>query len=228
MGRFFESADMASRRADMASRRADMVRRHLAGRDITDPDVLRAMGAIQRERFVPRSARPHAYDDRALPIGAGQTISQPYIVALMTQALELDGSSRVLEIGTGSGYAAAVLGEIAARVDTVERHRELAVTAAAVLAECGYDNVAVHEGDGSLGWPDGAPYDAIVVTASAPSVPEALVDQLAEGGRLVLPVGGGSWDQRLVRVRRRGASVVEDDLGGVAFVPLIGVQGWNR
>lgn len=221
MGRFFASTDPASRRAEM-------VRRHLAGRDITDPDVLRAMGTVPRERFVPASERSHAYADRALPIGAGQTISQPYIVALMTQALEVDGSSRVLEIGTGSGYAAAVLGEVAAHVDTVERHHDLAATAAAVLADLGYGNVSVHEGDGSLGWPDGAPYDAIVVTASGPSVPEALVDQLADGGRLVLPVGRGSWEQRLVRVRRQGTSVVEDDLGGVAFVPLIGEQGWSR
>jgi protein-L-isoaspartate(D-aspartate) O-methyltransferase len=205
-----------------------MVRRHLAGRDITDPEVLRAMGTVPRERFVPPSARAHAYDDRALPIDAGQTISQPYIVALMSQALELDASSRVLEIGTGSGYAAAVLGEIAAHVDTVERHRELVAGATAALADLGYTNVAVHEGDGSLGWPEGAPYDAVVVTASGPSVPEALVEQLADGGRLVLPVGGRAGDQRLVRVRRHGLTVTEEDLGGVAFVPLIGDQGWRR
>jgi protein-L-isoaspartate(D-aspartate) O-methyltransferase len=205
-----------------------MVRRHLAGRDISDPEVLRAMGTVPRERFVPRSVRAHAYEDRALPIDAGQTISQPYIVALMTQALELDPSSRVLEIGTGSGYAAAVLGEIVTHVDTVERHPELVAEATEVLAELGYANVAVHEGDGSLGWPPGAPYDAVVVTASGPSVPQALADQLADGGRMVLPVGGRAGDQRLVRVRRRGPTITEEDLGGVAFVPLIGDQGWRR
>jgi protein-L-isoaspartate(D-aspartate) O-methyltransferase len=211
-----------------AERRADMVRRHLEARGVRDHAVLRAMGRVPRERFVSPADRAHAYDDRALPIDAGQTISQPYVVAIMTEALELAAASRVLEIGTGSGYAAAVLGEIAARVDTVERHADLAESAGRVLADLGYVDVHVHEGDGSLGWPPAAPYDGIVVTAAGPSVPTALVEQLADGGRLVLPVGDRDRGQRLVRVRRTGATVTEEDLGGVAFVPLIGEQGWSR
>ena len=205
-----------------------MVARHLAARGIADPAVLAAMGAVPREAFVPVGERAHAYDDRALPIAEGQTISQPYVVALMAEALELGPADRVLEVGTGSGYAAAVLARCAGSVVSVERVPALASAAAEVLAGLGVTGIVVHVADGTLGWPPAAPYDAIVVTAGGPDVPAALVDQLAPGGRLVMPAGppGG---QRLVRVRRSPTGAVEaaEDLGGVAFVPLIGEQGWS-
>ena len=207
--------------------RARMVRADIAGRGVTDPAVLRAMGTVPRDAFVPPVQARFAYDDCPLPIGEGQTISQPYIVALMAEAAELGPGDRVLEVGTGSGYGAAVLSRIATQVVTIERHEVLAERARAALADLGYDNVAVVVGDGSLGWPDAAPYDAIVVTADAPSVPEALVAQLADGGRLVIPVGRSPGYQTLVRVRRRGDDLVTDDLGAVAFVPLIGEQGFE-
>ena len=208
--------------------RRHMVARHLAARGIRDPAVLAAMGRVPREAFVPAAERRHAYDDRALPIAEGQTISQPYVVALMTEALELVPSDTVLEVGTGSGYAAAVLAGCAGRVVTVERVPALAAAAAAVLADLGVAGVEVHEADGTLGWPAAAPYDAIVVTAGGPDVPTALVDQLAPGGRLVLPAGP-LGHQRLVRVRRTDDGEVGpvEDLGAVAFVPLIGEQGWS-
>lgn len=203
-----------------------MVTRHLERRGIHDPAVLTAMATVPRERFVRPADRALAYTDRALPIDADQTISQPYVVALMTEALELTPTDRVLEIGTGSGYAAAVLAEIAAHVVTVERIAELASPAEARLAELGYTNVEVHHADGTLGWPPGAPYDAISVTAAGPEVPRALLEQLADGGRLVMPAGRSRWEQRLLRVRRRGEDFDREDLGGVVFVPLIGEQGW--
>lgn len=198
-----------------------------AARGITDPRVLAAMGEVRREDFVAPHRRAAAYDDRALPIEAGQTISQPYVVALMTEALELTETDRVLEVGTGSGYQAAILRCIVPRVVTIERIASLADSARARLERLGIDGVEVVAGDGTLGWPPGAPYDAIVVTAGGPSVPPALVEQLAPGGRLVMPVGRlGS--QELVRVRRRpDGSIVREDLGGVAFVPLVGEQGWT-
>ena len=208
--------------------RRHRVARHLVARGITDPAVLAAMATVPREAFVPPAERRHAYDDRALPIAEGQTISQPYVVALMTEALELAPDDRVLEVGTGSGYAAAVLAGCAGSVVSVERVPALAAAAAAVLADLGVAGVEVHVADGTLGWPAAAPYDAIVVTAGGPDVPAALVDQLAPGGRLVLPAGP-LGRQRLVRVRRTddgGVGPVED-LGAVAFVPLIGEQGWS-
>ncbi len=207
--------------------RRHMVARHLAGRGIGDPAVLAAMGDVPREAFVPAVERAHAYEDRALPIAEGQTISQPYVVALMAEALELAPGDRVLEVGTGSGYAAAVLARCADHVVSVERVPALAVAAADVLDRLGVTGVEVHVADGTLGWPAAAPYDAVVVTAGGPDVPAALLDQLAPGGRLVMPAGppGG---QRLVRVRRSAEGEVgpAEDLGGVAFVPLIGEQGW--
>ena len=209
-----------------AKRRARMVSRDLAGRGITDERVLAVMGDIPREAFLRESAARRAYDDGALPIGAGQTISQPYVVAAMAQAAELGPADRVLEIGTGSGYGAAVLRRLAGAVVTVERLAELADAAALRLAEHGLDDVVVVTGDGSIGWVDAAPYDAIVVTAAGPVVPEPLLEQLAEGGRLVMPVGPRRGGQRLVRLRRRGEDLVEDDLFGVAFVPLVGEAGW--
>jgi protein-L-isoaspartate(D-aspartate) O-methyltransferase len=206
--------------------RRRMVSTQLVARGITDPLVLQAMREVPRECFVRASMVDRAYHDGPLPIGHGQTISQPYIVAAMTAAARLKPGVRVLEIGTGSAYGAAVLSRIAAEVYTVERVSALAADAAARLARLGYANVRVREGDGSRGWPEHAPYDAILVTASGPRVPEALLEQLAVGGRLVMPVGV-SLAQRLVRVTRTEADEYQyDDLEGVTFVPLIGVEGW--
>jgi protein-L-isoaspartate(D-aspartate) O-methyltransferase len=203
-----------------------MVSTQIEARGITDPLVLQAMRDVPRERFVPASIVDLAYDDCPLTIGQGQTISQPYIVAAMTAAAGLKPGARALEIGTGSGYGAAVLSRIAAEVYTVERIGALATAARDRLARLGYANVHVREGDGSLGWPEHAPYDAILVTASGPRAPRALLRQLAVGGRLVMPVGG-AISQRLVRVTRTEADEYEhEDLEGVAFVPLIGAEGW--
>ncbi len=206
--------------------RRRMVERHLVSRGIRDAAVLAAMREVPREAFLPNELAEFAYEDAPLPIEAGQTISQPYVVALMTAALELAPRERVLEIGTGSGYAAAVLSRVAAEVYTVERHAELAELAARRLATLGYHNVHVRHGDGTLGWAAHAPYDAIVVAAGGPQVPPALLDQLTVGGRLVIPVGATSRTQELVRVRRTAAGFVREELGGVCFVPLIGAQGW--
>jgi protein-L-isoaspartate(D-aspartate) O-methyltransferase len=204
-----------------------MVDRQIKNRGVRDEAVLSAMRQVPRERFVPAAVAAFAYEDRALPIGEDQTISQPYVVAMMTEALGLGPDDRVLEIGTGSGYAAAVLATIAAEVYTIERLEGLAESARRRLAELGYANVHVRHGDGSLGWPEHAPYDAIVVTAGGPDVPTALLDQLAVGGRLVMPVGSKFGGQRLVRIERTGTDSYErEDLEGVVFVPLIGAQGW--
>jgi protein-L-isoaspartate(D-aspartate) O-methyltransferase len=205
----------------------EMVERDIASRGVRDVHVLEAMRTVPREAFVPASWREQAYDDRPLPIDAGQTISQPYIVALMCEALQLTGDERVLEIGTGSGYAAAVLSRLAAQVDTVERIAELAEGAARVLSELNVSNVRVHCADGTLGWPDAAPFDAITVTAGGPVVPPALLAQLAPGGRLVMPVGSNRGWQDLVRVTRAGPDDFRtESLCEVAFVPLMGTQGW--
>ena len=190
------------------------------------PKVLAAIASVPRHVFTAGHSLNASYDNRPLPIGSGQTISQPLVVAWMADAAGLDEQSRVLEVGTGSGYGAAVLSQLAASVVTVERLADLAERAQWVLGQLGIDNVAVHVGDGSLGWPPDAPYDAIVVTAGAPVVPDALVDQLADGGRLVLPVGD-EGNQRLVRVVRLGERTETEDLGAVAFVPLVGDQGWS-
>ena len=198
-----------------------MVERDLVARGVADPHVLDAMETVPRERFVERHLASVAYEDHPLRIGKGQTISQPYMVAVMAEMALLTPESRVLEIGTGSGYGAAVLAEVAGQVWTIERHEGLASEARERLAALGYDNVHVVEGDGTLGLADEAPFDAIVVTAGATEVPARLVDQLAEGGRLIVPVGRGGH-QTLLRVRRTGDETVTEDLGGVAFVPLIG------
>jgi protein-L-isoaspartate(D-aspartate) O-methyltransferase len=213
---------------DFETLRRLMVEHQLERRGIADPLVLEAMRKVPREAFVPPELADEAYADGPLPIGEGQTISQPYIVALMAEALELRGADRVLEIGAGSGYAAAVLAEIAAELYTVERHARLAEEAAARLTRLGYDNVHVRVGDGSLGWPEHAPFDAIVVAAGAPEVPEALKEQLAVGGRLVIPVGQGRTLQDLLRLRRLSETEYQrEELGGVRFVPLVGEGGWQ-
>ncbi|MBO9715933.1 MAG: protein-L-isoaspartate(D-aspartate) O-methyltransferase [Pseudoxanthomonas sp.] len=214
---------------DYARARDRMVQEHLAARGIRDPRVLDAMRAVPRERFVEPGMDELAYDDSPLPIGEGQTISQPYIVALMAQAADIEPDDHVLEVGAGSGYAAAVLGRLATQVDTVERHPALAAQAASRLHDLGQDNVHVHVGDGSRGWPVAAPFDAILVAAGAPEPPPALREQLAIGGRLVVPVDDGHGAQRLRRILRVDEMRYEDDdLGGVIFVPLVGAQGWTE
>lgn len=205
-----------------------MVRRQIAGRGIRDPHLLAAMGDVPREAFVPARLAGLAYDDRPLPIEAGQTISQPYIVALMIESAGVRPGAKVLEIGAGSGYAAAVLGRIAGRVIAIERHRELADLAAARMARLGYANVDIVHGDGSVGCPDEAPFDAILAAASGRHVPQGLCDQLAIGGALVMPIGAVDDAQRLIRVVREAADRFrQDDLGAVRFVPLIGAGGWD-
>ncbi len=215
-------------KAQAVKRRDEMVTWQIAGRGIRDERLLAAMRRVPRERFVAAGMVALACEDTPLPIGEGQTISQPYIVALMADLLDLGAQDRVLEIGTGSGYAAAVLAELAREVYTVERHASLARTAAERLQTLGYGSVHVRCGDGTLGWPEHAPYDAILVTAGAPDIPGALLEQLAVGGRLVIPVGEREREQTLVRVRRTEEDCYErEDLGGVRFVPLVGEQGWH-
>jgi protein-L-isoaspartate(D-aspartate) O-methyltransferase len=215
------------RAARFAEARERMVEHQIAGRGVRDPRVLAAMRLVPRDRFVSPAQAAAAYDDEPLPIGEGQTISQPYVVGFMTEALSLVPGDRVLEIGTGSGYAAAVLALIAAEVYTIERIESLAEHARSRLADLGYANVHVRYGDGSLGWPEHAPYDGIVVTAGGPDVPPSLLEQLAIGGRLVMPVGPEQRFQRLVRVvRTSGARWDRELLQKVAFVPLIGAEGW--
>jgi protein-L-isoaspartate(D-aspartate) O-methyltransferase len=204
-----------------------MVAGEIAARGVEDPLVLDAMRAVPREDFVPADLAEYAYEDGPLPIGHGQTISQPYIVAVMTAAARVRPGDRVLEIGTGSGYGAAVLSKIAGEVYTVERIEGLADSASDRLAALGYGNVHVRWGDGTLGWAEHAPYDAIIVTAGGPMVPRALLDQLKPGGRLVMPLGSEPRAQRLIRRTRSGPETyTQDDLEWVAFVPLIGEQGW--
>jgi len=212
---------------DLSARRDAMVDAQIAGRGVRDRAVLEAMRSVPREAFVAAGLRERAYDDTPLPIGSGQTISQPYIVALMLEAAAIAPGDRVLEVGAGSGYAAAIAGRLAAHVDAVERHAGLARAAAARLAGLGSANVTIHEADGSVGWPAGAPYDAIVVAAAGPHLPAALREQLAVGGRLVMPVGDRGRGQRLLKLTRIDAgNFRQEDLGGVVFVPLVGAQGW--
>ncbi len=212
---------------DFAAERAQMVRSQLRDRGIVDMAVLEAMGSVPREEFVPPGSQADAYADRALPIGDGQTISQPYIVALMVAELGLSPRARVLDVGTGSGYAAAVASRIARHVFTIERHARLAEEATSRFERLGYLNVTVGVGDGSRGWPEHAPFDGISVAAAAPIVPEELVAQLVIGGSLVIPTGSGRR-QRLIGIRRTGEETVEHhDLGAVRFVPLIGDGGFE-
>ena len=212
---------------DFAELRADMIERQIAGRGIRDEALLEAMRKVPREEFVAAADRDRAYGDHPLPIGCGQTISQPYIVALMIETARIGAGDRVLEVGAGSGYAAAVMGLLGARVVAIERKPELAAAAGERLARLGYTNVRIVDGDGSCGWPDGAPYDAILAAASGSHVPEALIEQLATGGRLVMPIGGQLWSQKLVKLTKFADGRTErENLGAVRFVPLIGEQGW--
>ena len=210
---------------DFQAARKRMVDRQIAIRGISSPDVLDAFLDVPRHLFVPKNQQLHAYQDSPLPIGLGQTISQPYIAAYMTDLLQLTGAERVLEIGTGSGYQAAILGILADQVHTIERHPSLADKADRLLQSLGYENVRVHVGDGTQGLPEHAPYQAIMVTAAAPDVPSPLLDQLGEGGRLVMPVGGRGG-QVLLLYRREGDEFHREDMAPVAFVPLIGEHGW--
>jgi protein-L-isoaspartate(D-aspartate) O-methyltransferase len=214
--------------ADFAAPREQMVARQIAARGITDPHLLRALREVPREAFVADHLAAYAYDDNPLPIEAGQTISQPYIVALMIEAAEVAPGGKVLEIGAGSGYAAAVMGRIAGEVIAIERHAELAALARERMERLGYANVRIVHGDGSAGLPDEAPFDAILAAASGSHVPEALTGQLAVGGVLVMPVGEPGAIQSLIKVSRAGETDYrQQDLGAVRFVPLIGEQGWD-
>ena len=213
---------------DFASAREAMVARQIEARGIVNPALGAALRTVPREAFLPDSLAAFAYDDMPLPIEAGQTISQPYIVALMIDAAGVKPGGRVLEIGAGSGYAAAVMERMGAEVVAIERHAELAGLAAERMKRLGYDNVRIVHGDGSAGSPDAAPFDAILAAASGSHVPEELKAQLAIGGALVMPIGEAHMVQRLVRVRRLDRDrYAEDDLGSVRFVPLIGEAGWR-
>lgn len=215
--------------ADFVREREQMVARQIAGRGIADRHVLAAMNEVPRHEFVAPDLAHLAYDDSPLPIDADQTISQPYIVALMIEAAGVAPGAKVLEIGAGSGYAAAVMGRIAAQVIAIERHPELAEAAAARLERLGYGNVAIVQGDGSAGMAGEAPFEAILAAASGSHVPEALRRQLAIGGALVMPVGEPGAVQKLVKVTRLGEdNYREGDLGAVRFVPLIGTEGWRE
>ena len=214
---------------DFAAEREAMVERQLRRRGIIDERILKAFLEVPREAFVSPDHAHLAYGDHPLPIEAGQTISQPYIVALMIQAAGVKAGSRVLEVGAGSGYAAAVIGRIAERVVGIERQHELVEIARERMQRLGYDNVGIVEGDGTRGWPEGAPYDAILAAASGSHVPEPLVQQLAPGGAIVMPVGDPGWVQHLVKVvKAADGSLQQSDLGEVRFVPLIGEEGWSN
>ena len=207
--------------------RRQMVDRQLKVRGVTDPNVLRAFLSVPRHKFVPAEYVRQAYEDHPIPIGEDQTISQPYIVALMVSQAQLQGHERVLEVGTGSGYQAAILAQLALEVYTVERLPRLLRQAADRLAELGYTNVHLSAGNGSLGWPEHAPYDAILVAAAAPDVPSSLVAQLAEGGRMILPTGPPEA-QMLIKVEKRQGELFRTQIAGCMFVPLIGREGWRE
>jgi protein-L-isoaspartate(D-aspartate) O-methyltransferase len=205
--------------------REKMVDEQLVLRGISDSRVLAAMGKVPRDRFVGKDQKHLAFADRPLPIGYGQTISQPYIVALMTEALELEPENKVLEIGTGSGYQTAILAEIVKKVYTIEKIEPLLNQAKKILEDLGYDNIVSKVHDGTQGWPEHAPFDAILVTAGAPRVPSPLMDQLAEGGRMIIPVGDQTL-QELTKVTKKNGQSKKEKLGGCRFVPLVGEHGW--
>lgn len=207
--------------------RDKMVRNQLIPRGISDPRVLDVMGKVLRHRFVEEALIGEAYNDHPLPIGHKQTISQPYIVALMTEALELIGKENTLEIGTGSGYQTAILAELSRTVYTIERIKPLLVNARNLLTELGYKNILYKAFDGTLGWKQYEPYDAIIVTAGAPKIPQAFLHQLAEGGRLIIPTGN-RFSQELIKVTKRKGRHIQENLGGCRFVDLVGVHGWKE
>lgn len=212
---------------ELRERRLAMLERDLAGRDITDAGVLAAMASVPRHEFVPAPVRIHAYDDTPLAIGGGQTISQPYMVAYMTQLLEVEPGSRVLEIGTGSGYQTAVLAAMGAEVFTIERREDLSLAAERALDMLGYGgDVCMRVDDGTQGWPEEAPFARILVTAAGPEVPAPLEEQLAEGGRMVIPVGGSRGGQELLLVEKRDGSCAARRIMAVSFVPLVGKDGF--
>jgi protein-L-isoaspartate(D-aspartate) O-methyltransferase len=211
---------------ELALKRSEMIEKQLRQRGVTDAAVLAAMKAVPRHEFVPEELRTRAYEDVPLPIGDGQTISQPYIVAAMTAALHLRASDRVLEIGTGCGYQGAILSRLAKEIFSVERRPELALSASERLARLGFNNVHVHCGDGTLGLPEFALFDAILVAAAAPAVPQPLLTQLAEGGRMILPVGDAEH-QELQLIEKQGTAFVKSTLEGCRFVPLVGYHGWQ-
>jgi protein-L-isoaspartate(D-aspartate) O-methyltransferase len=213
---------------DFAQARNQMIEAQIAHRGLRDPRILAAMRTVPRELFIDPRYKQMAYEDGALPIPEGQSISQPYIVAAMLQAAELHDTDRVLEVGAGSGYTAALLGRVADRVFAIERHPSLTDAARERLRALGYDNVELKTGDGGLGWADAAPFDAIIVSAGGPRVPESLKNQLAIGGRLIMPVGQQD-EQRLMRLTRAGRKEFElENLGAVRFVKLLGAEGWNE
>ena len=219
---------MAETLTNYAAEREAMVERQIESRGITDPKILEAFRAVPREAFISEEYADLAYGDHPLPIEAGQTISQPYIVALMIKAAEIKPGDKVLEVGAGSGYAAAVISRIAGKVVAIERQRELVKIAQQRIARLGYDNVKIVEGDGTRGCPEEAPFDAILAAASGSHLPPQWVEQLAEGGRIVMPVGDPGWIQKLVKVTKGpGGNLLTEDLGGVRFVPLIGEEGWS-
>jgi len=207
--------------SDFEVRRHQMVDQQIAGRGVTDERVLSAMRGVPRHLFMPQAQRREAYADHPLPIGSGQTISQPYIVGLMTALLELEGTERVLEIGTGSGYQAAVLAELAGEVYSIEIIESLGREAATLLESLGYENLEVRIGNGYRGWPEAAPFDAIIVTAAPPEIPEALVEQLAVGGRMIVPVGAGGV-QDLALLTKTPTQLVRTSIVPVRFVPMVG------
>jgi protein-L-isoaspartate(D-aspartate) O-methyltransferase len=212
---------------DFKLARERMVKNQLMARDIKDERVLRAMGKVPRHLFIQEALAGEAYNDHPVPIGEKQTISQPYIVALMTEALELKGSENTLEIGTGSGYQTAILAELSSRVYTVERIKSLLINARKLLAKLGYDNILFKAFDGTLGWKEYAPFDAIMVTAGSPNVPEPLKEQMADNGRMIIPVGD-RYTQELIKITRKGEDFEQEGLGGCRFVNLIGVHGWKE
>lgn len=207
--------------------RERMVRNQLISRGITDKRVLEAMGKVPRHLFIEEALDGEAYNDHPLPIGHKQTISQPYIVALMTQALDLTGNEKTLEIGTGSGYQTAILAELSAKVYTIERIRALMEMSRHILQELGYINILFKSYDGTLGWEEFSPFEAIIITAGAPAVPEPLLGQLAEGGRMIVPVGD-RFSQELIKITKRKDSFEKQSLGGCRFVDLIGAHGWKE
>jgi len=212
---------------DFEAARSAMVEEQLRRRGISDFRVLEAMGRIVRHLFIPADHQSEAYEDRPIPIGEGQTISQPYMVALMTQTLSPQAKDRVLEVGTGSGYQTAILAELCRKVYTIERIPSLRQKAEKTLRGIGYSNVSFRTGDGSKGWPEEAPFEGIMVTAGAPQAPETLISQLSEGGRLVIPAGS-RYSQTLYKITRRGDKLFEEEVTGCVFVPLVGDYGWEE